>query len=644
MEINLILTAQTWKLSDALQCGRKYGGVLVVKNTRAHTYLLVTPKQWQLLQIFATPSTVPKVLERIIEERLCPALGEFYELILKAVRAGVLVEAMGVRDDDPVPALNWPVALKPAKWTGVLWFLLAAGIGLTAYFSPDLPLSWQDALAGAGFLAIGVMLGAALSASLVRGMGGEVYSRRGWLLNNVDACMHSPADQRAAVLGSIAPLAAITGALAWQRPEWSFIPLVGLVIRLRPILGGSVSRVLRAGAEKRLADAEHDFLFPPNRTARQRGKLLRRGLSLPTTWMEIFYAAIWTLALGRLVSEMTEVSPWRLAFWQEHGLRLGGAFFGSLFLLGLVYGGLEIYVFVRERALARHETLRLFWRRWFGRGKVATDEASRMRAIMASALLRQLPPATQQALSRSLKPEMIGAWQTLHTPDAPVDRFSLVLSGKVGVYRRNAVGRRVLVQVLCENDLVGLHAAGDPERPEFVYRTLTPVLLLRADWAFAEEHIVGRFPAGAIANLVQKTPFLSRISLCQYWHRQSIQRFAELTRVVSYSEGQVILRRGFFSEYFYIVFEGQARILVKDREVGRINAENFFGEIGLLQNSSATAQVVAGPGTRCLCIPRQEFLRFVAHNYAVALKLERVSSVRLGHPIFPLSPGNFRTI
>ncbi|MDB6126605.1 MAG: hypothetical protein JWM35_501, partial [Verrucomicrobia bacterium] len=34
---------------------------------------------------------------------------------------------------------------------------------------------------------------------------------------------------------------------------------------------------------------------------------------------------------------------------------------------------------------------------------------------------------------------------------------------------------------------------------------------------------------------------------------------------------------------------------------------------------------------------------FVTHNYTVALELERVSSKRLGHPIFPLRKANLRT-
>jgi hypothetical protein len=63
-----------------------------------------------------------------------------------------------------------------------------------------------------------------------------------------------------------------------------------------------------------------------------------------------------------------------------------------------------------------------------------------------------------------------------------------------------------------------------------------------------------------------------------------------------------------------------------------------------MQNSSPNSSVTANNGTRCLTIPRVEMLRFVTHNYTVALEIERVSSKRLGRPLFPLKIGDFRAI
>ena len=114
MEMNLLLTAKRLELAGQLTHSETAGGVLVVKNVPERTYLTITPKQWKLLVLFRQAQTVPRLLETIIEERQCPPLGEYYELILKAVRAHVLIEA----DHIPgmVTASNWPVGLRPQKF------------------------------------------------------------------------------------------------------------------------------------------------------------------------------------------------------------------------------------------------------------------------------------------------------------------------------------------------------------------------------------------------------------------------------------------------------------------------------------------------------------------------------------------------
>lgn len=642
METNLILTANRWQLAPQLEQTKPFGGVLFIKNIPERTYLAVTPKQWEVLARFSQPRMVPEVMESIIDDRICPALGEFYELILKAVRARILV-APG-RTVATVPAANWGLALNPTRLRVPIWVLFLTGFGFTVGLHPDLPSTFLAALAGLGALLLAAGLGAALSASLLRGAGGEVYIERGWLIRLHDVCMLPPSQQRTVALAPLAVFATTTGLLTWTRPEWSFFPLLGLLFLLRPVLHGRINHMIRARADKRLSDAEHAFLFPPNRTPRVRWRMLCAGIRNPTTWLEIGYGAVWTLVLGYFVGVLTDVPPWKVAFWQTQGPWLAVAIVGSLLLLGLLYAGSEFYLFASERAIARRETLRLWWRRWFGRPTQVPEESERLHAVQRSTLLRLLPPPDQQAVAKAMATHQAGPWRILHRLAAPVDKVSLILSGQVGVYRQLPTGRRVRVQVLGEDDLVGLHAVADPGNPGFIYRTLTPVILLQLDWALVESLVLPRLLPGALANHVQKAPFLARISLCQNWHRLAIQRFAELSRIKNYTRDEAILNEGFFSEDFFVMFEGGARIIRQGRLRGAVRGGDFFGEIGLLQNSSATSQVVANVGARSLCIRRKEFLRFVAHNYSVALELERVSSLRLGRPIFPLSPGNFRTI
>ncbi len=641
MEINLLLTAKKLQLAPHLTLSEEAGGVRTVKNTQERTYLTVSTRQWRVLQLFQEPRTVPNLFETLLDQRICPALGELYELVLKAVRARILVEPGHTAT--AVPAANWMLSLRPGRLRHVLGVLMALGLALTLALHPELPPTWTDAAISLGILAAAVFAGRALSASLVRGAGGEVYLRHGWWPGTADLPMLTPRNQRVVLGAPIALLSAATGLLSWHRPEWSLLPLVGLLIELRPIFRGRISRMIWCGAEPRLNDAAHDFIFPLNRTPRQRWRLLKFGLRHPATWKEIVYGFVWTLALGYFVGVLTEVPPWTLAFWQTRGPWLFLSVIGALCLLGVIYLSSETYLYARERAIARHNTFREWRQRWLRRDSLDLDADDKLRALLRSPLLRQFPPPEQATLASLFTPRRVRPWRVLHDFGEPPTHVSLILSGKVGVYRQLPSGRRTLVQTLCEDDLVGLHAAADPKLPCFLYRTLTPVILLQLDWEQADALIVKRMGPGKLSTLIHKLPFLSRISLCQNWHIQAIQRFAELSTISNYRHDDTILQEGAFNEHFFIMFEGSARIHRQGKLIGKVSGGEFFGEIGLLQNSNATAQVVADEGTRVLSIQRRDFLRFVAHNYSVALELERVSSERLGRPILPLVEGDFRS-
>lgn len=642
MEINLTLTAKTLQLAAHLDHSVTTGGVLYIKNVPERTYLAVTPKQWLILKKFQTAHTVPSVLEAVIDERICPPLGEFYELILKAVKAHILITPGYTVPS--VGAASWPVSMKPKVLRAALWTLLIAGFVLTVVNKPVIPSSVPDVLISLALTLVTALLGSALGASLIRGAGGEVYLSHHWLIRSDDICMLSPTDQRVSLIAPIAAMAGGAGLLAWNRPEWSLGPLLGLMVLLRPILYGRVSQLLRLQSHRRLSAAEHDLIFPTNRTPLARWRLLLGSLRNPTTYAELGYGIVWTLLLAYFVGIITESPPWHVEFWKLQGVWLLGGIAGSLLLMGTVYAGTELFLYAQGRTAHRRKKLRRTYQRWFGRDKLITDENARLRAVLRSPLLRTLPPTSTHAIAKAFHGHQLGAWKTLFEFDQQISHVSLVLSGKVGVYRKLRSGRRVLHQVLREDDLVGLHGVADQQYPQFMYRTLTPVVLLRMERAQAEELILTRVKGASLVNLVLKLPFLVRMPLCRNWHMQAVQRFAELSRIQDFKPGDIVLQEGYYSENFYIIFEGEAVTTKNGRRKNTMRAGNFFGEIGLLQNSNATAQVTARDGTRCLCIPRREFLRFVAHNYTVALELERVSSRRLGRPIFPLTPGNYRTI
>ena len=649
MDPYLTLSAHSFCLAPELQHSDQLNGLRVVKNASAKTYLRVTTPQWRILEMFAEPCSVPTVLARALDTRVCLPLGEFYELILKAVQAGVLVEP-GTQVT-AAPVYGWRLGVRPQLVIRPLMVLLITGIVLACAFQPSLPASILDAVAGLLVVSAALSLGSVLAACIVRGGGGEVYPLpwRWWRLppyfavDTSDAIMLPMVAQQAAAMAQPAILATAAGILVWQKPEWSFIPLIALALSLRPILGGKFAALIRFNRSVLLSDAEHAYIFPANHRPQKRWEMFRRSVRQLDTWARLAYGVVWTLFLVYLAGRLTDTPPWTMAFWEANGVRVALAVGGSLAALGTVYLGWEFYYFAREHVRTRRSVLRRWHRRWIGGNKLVLLEADRVKAVNESAFFRVLPPPDRQQLARLMQVTRHRAWRALAEYGPVPTKVSLIVSGRLGLYRKLPSGQLRRVQVLSEGDLVGLHDLADPRHPEYFVRTITPVTLFTLDRTAAETIAVGRMPRGVLSTTILKLPFLRQISLCQNWHFQAVERFAALSTITDVAAGSVIFPENQFNQDFFVIFENAAQVTRRGQHVATIQAGDFFGEIGLLQNSPATAQVSAQQEARCLSIDRLEFLRFVTHNHSVALELERVSSKRLGHPIFPLQKGNFRT-
>jgi CRP-like cAMP-binding protein len=649
MDINLILSAQTLTLAPRLRQSELTNGLFVVKNEPAMSYLTVTPEQWFILQQFEKPRMVPAVLGEAIRDRHCLPLAEFYELILKAIRANILLVAGA--SPKPVEAYPWKWDVRPAVAGRPLMVLFCAGLLGALAYAPRLPSSILDGAVSATLLVAAASFGVFLRGCLVRGGGGEVYQPR-WkwaafpphfsVATDDEAML--PAQARATIaLATPACLAAATGIAAWHKPDWAFFPLVGLIWTLRPALGGRLASMIRAGTARGPSDAEHDYIFPPNRRPEARLKLLLKALSLSTSWARVCYAIVWTFAVLYWVAWLRNVPPWRLAFWRDNGFRIVAGVGLPLVALGAGYAAWEGFLWARERGRARRNTIRLWKTRWFGGRGDELDEAARVKILSSSPLLSMLKPIERLELAQAMTVMRHGPWMSLSPDGSITTHVSVIVSGKISLRRETQGNRSVQVQVLSEGDIIGLHDLADPKFPHYRLRTLTPVKLLTLGRIAAERLIVDRVSQAALTDTLLKLPFLRRISLCQNWHLQAIGRFARLSSIANYTPGDTILSEGRTVEEFFVIFQGEARVSRHGSPLATIGAGEFFGEIGLMQNSSPNASVSAFNGTRCLSIPRTELLRFVTHNYTVALELERVSSQRLGRPLFPLKVGDFRS-
>jgi len=650
MDLNLILSAQSLQLAPQIHESGMVDGLIVIKNVPARKYLKATPEEWFVLKRFEKSRTVPAVLGEAIRDRFCLPLGEFYELILKALHANILLEPGS--HPPRVMAHNWTWMVRPKVLARPLIILFCMGLLMSVGFPPKLPSTLIDWTVGIALLSATLSFGNFLSATMVRGAGGEVYRPR-WrwaavppqfAVEVTDAVMLARREEITVRLAVPAALATAAGIASWHEPSWAFFSLLGLAFSLRPIFGGTFAAVIKVGSKRGPSDAEHDFIFPPNRLPAERWRLLKRALSEPTTWARIGYGTVWTLAVLCWGARLGGNPPWTLAFWMINGTRIAVAIGGSLALLGTSYVSWEGFHLLRDSVRARRSSLRLWRRRWLGFKSIPLDEPSRVKLLTSSPLFSALPPPQRPEIARIMTIKRHGPWKALTEKGVLPSHASMIVSGKVSLRLEMPSGRTVQVQVLSEGDIIGLHDIADAKHPNYQARSVTPVTLLEIDRLSAEKLVVAKISQAALTDAILKVPFLRRIPLCQHWHQQAISRFALLSNIMSYPEGERILSEGRTVEEFYVIFQGDARVSRKDRQLATITAGEFFGEIGLMQNSLPSASVTARHDTRCLSIPRTELLRFVTHNYAVALELERVSSQRLGRPIFPLKAGDFRSI
>lgn len=652
MDEQLVLTAQTLRLNPDLQKSDVPGDVFVVKNVPGRKYLTVSTEQWKLLRNFVNPSTVPDVLRNVILNRSCLPLREYYELVLKANRAGVL--KISGETEPEVQACPWLVSLNP--WVTIFLSLIAVVAAVVCLAVRPFPMpgawpspAWIDLLIGWALLSLGLSLGQFLAASVLRAGRGEVYDPEFRFLRPVpyfgvsleDATMTSRLTQVGIWCAHLLPVAATAAALWIYRPTWGLPHVVGLLVMLRPFASGCVSRILSTVCRGTVLDTQKNFLFSLNQRWHVRFRFGISRVSVPYVLARLGWGAMWTLLVIfvalRAANQSLEEVFGSLAYWRDVGAVFGIA--GISVILG--YIGLPIMRTLWTYFTAKRRELAKAWQRWRVKDSTSATEEQVSRILSESLLFRRIAAAERSDLRERATLKVFKGRKIIHTFHDKSTEVGVVISGKLLVSRRLKSGRAEKAIVLQEGDVFGAHELLDSERQHALIKTLTPVVALMIPMAEFEQRVLRPLGAPLINDLVQKVPFLRRVSFCQSWHPQAIARFAQLTSTVTYHDGEIILVDRQDTQQFYVVYEGRVTVKRLDRVRARLKPGAYFGEVSILQNSSAISDVEATDAARCLLIGKADFLRFVTHNPLVSLQLEEISSHRLGRPIFPLSEHSF---
>jgi CRP-like cAMP-binding protein len=130
---------------------------------------------------------------------------------------------------------------------------------------------------------------------------------------------------------------------------------------------------------------------------------------------------------------------------------------------------------------------------------------------------------------------------------------------------------------------------------------------------------------------------LAQVPLFSHLSPRYLKRIADSTQEVRYMEGASVVKEGQEGESFFVIVEGQAKVLNRTgKVVNRLLPGDFFGEISLLDGGARTATVVTETPMMMLELKRSAFRKALEEEPRVAVKLlEHAAGMlrRLEHPV-----------
>jgi predicted MFS family arabinose efflux permease len=120
--------------------------------------------------------------------------------------------------------------------------------------------------------------------------------------------------------------------------------------------------------------------------------------------------------------------------------------------------------------------------------------------------------------------------------------------------------------------------------------------------------VVGRLAAERQRELAPRVAVLQTLAIFEGTSQQALERIAAEVELVTAGPDTVVIEQGEVADHLYVTIDGSLRATVDGREVGRLSAGDWFGEIGLLDHRPRTATVTTVDDAVLWRIPGDVFL------------------------------------
>jgi CRP-like cAMP-binding protein len=122
-------------------------------------------------------------------------------------------------------------------------------------------------------------------------------------------------------------------------------------------------------------------------------------------------------------------------------------------------------------------------------------------------------------------------------------------------------------------------------------------------------------------KLQLKRDILARMPLFRPLNDREILRVLQVTDVITYKPGEVVITEGEKGEELYIVLSGQLKVTRNGADVATLPQGAHVGEMALVRSQPRSATVTADGISELMVIRRQEFFEILRKEHQLAVKL-----------------------
>ncbi len=135
--------------------------------------------------------------------------------------------------------------------------------------------------------------------------------------------------------------------------------------------------------------------------------------------------------------------------------------------------------------------------------------------------------------------------------------------------------------------------------------------------------------AAVEASTASYVEALARLSLFADLPHPQLEALAHSFGEEVFAEGQRVIRQDVTGGGFYVILEGEAKVVIDGQERARLSRGDFFGEMSILTDEPPTADVIAASLLRCMVIPDNEVKAFLLRQPSVTYRMLQIEARRL---------------